>query len=139
MKKFVSILAILSLALCVTPAMAEDEKTSTPASSPSSHEMHSGKGGNQGMMMPCPMMKQHRDIKAILRQVLDLQKRSVAASSEEKLNIGKEIDALIQKVDAMPDKMDCPMVQMKQGDSSGQKGLSGDRAKEKARPSEHKH
>ena len=138
MKRLITILTIMSLIISVNFAFAEDEKTSDSASTAKSASVNHGKQGNMGMMI-CPMMNQHKDIKALLREILQLQQRSLNASSKEKIKIKEEIADLIKKVDAMPDKMDCPMMNKKQDVSSDKKALPDEQTKEEAKPSEHKH
>ena len=93
-----------------------------------------------GMMMNCPMMKQHKDIKILLRNILELQQRSLTASAQGKVKIKEEIAGLIKKIDAMPDKMDCPMMMsMKQDVSSDKKDPPEEQTKEKANAAEHQH
>lgn len=137
MKRLISMLAIMSLIISVTFAFAE-EKKSDPALSVKSASVLPCKQASKEIMTKCPMMKQNKDIKIILKQILDLQQRSLAASSKEKTKIKKEIADLIIKIDAMPDKMDCPMMNMKH-DVSDKKGSSEEQAKDQAKPSEHKH
>lgn len=139
MKRLIVILAIVSLIISVTFAFAENEKTSDTASPAKSASIHPCKQGNAGIMMKCPMMKQHKDIKALLRDILQLQQRSLTASSKEKAKIKEDITDLIKKIDAMPDKMDCPMMNMKQDFSSDKNSLPEEQTKEEAKPSEHKH
>jgi len=138
MKRLIMILTIMSLIIYVNFAFAEDEKTSDSASSAKSASVNPCKQGNMGMMK-CPMMNQNKDIKALLRDILQLQQRSLTASSKEKVKIKEEIADLIKKIDAMPDKMDCPMMNKKQDVSSDKKALPEEQTKEEAKPSEHKH
>jgi len=132
--------AIMSLIISVNFSFAADEKTVDSASAVKSASVYSGKPGNMEMMMKCPMMKQHKDIKDMLRNILQLQQRSLIASSKEKAKIKEEIADLIKKIDTMPDKMDCPMMNIKQEDvTSDKKALPENQTKEEAKPSEHKH
>jgi hypothetical protein len=139
MKRFITVLAIMSMIISVNFAFAEDEKISNSASSAKSASVSSCKHGNMEMMMKCPMMNQHQDIKALLRDILQLQQRSLTASSKEKVKIKEDITDLIKKIDAMPDKMDCPMMNMKQDFSSDKNALPEEQTKEEAKPSEHNH
>lgn len=94
---------------------------------------------DMGMMMSCPMMKGHQDMKAVLKKVLDIQKRSFNASDQEKAAILSEIEGLTAKIDAMPEKMDCPMMKMKQGAPADQPPPSGQQQKQEAKPPAHQH
>jgi len=137
MKKIFLVSAIMYLVFFVTFAYAIDEKTTTPEMG--NHSMHSGKQKVMGMAKDCPMMKSVKEIKLIMRQVLDLQRRSLNASADEKTKIHEEITDLIKKIDAMPDKMNCPMMNKKRNDSSNQKTLPEEQTSTNTSPSEHKH
>jgi len=139
MKKLFYVFAITYLVFSVTLAHATDKKTTTPELVKKTHSMHSGKQNVMGMTMDCPMMKSIKDIKLIMRNMLDLQRRSLNASTVEKTKIHEEITALIKKIDAMPDKMDCPMMKERRNDSSNQKTLPEEQTSKNAKPSEHKH
>lgn len=139
MKRLITMLAIMSLIISVNISFAADEKTADSASAAKSASLDARKQGSMEMMMKCPMMKQQKDMKALLRNILQLQQRSLTASSKEKVKIKEDIADLIKKIDAMPDKMDCPMMNMKQDVSSDKKALPEEQTKQEAKPSEHKH
>ena len=140
MKQLITMFAVMYLIISVNFSFAAAEKTADSASAAKSASVYSGKPGNMEMMMKCPMMKQQKDIKALLRNILQLQQRSLTASSKEKVKIKEEIADLIKKIDTMPDKMDCPMMNMKQeAVPSDKKALPENQTKEEAKPSEHKH
>ncbi len=139
MKRRIAILTVLFLIIFVNLSPAADEKTTASAAAAKSTSLDARKQGNMEMMMKCPMMKQQKDLKALLRNILQLQQRSLAASSKEKVKIKEEIADLMRKIDAMPDKMDCPMMNARQDVSSDQKALPEGQTKEEAKPSGHQH
>jgi len=139
MKRLFSVLAITLMVFFVTVTYAADEKTETLETSKTKHSMHSGKQNDTHMPMECPMMKSVSDIKLIMRQMLDLQRRSLKASASEKTKINEEITGLIKQIDAMPEKMDCPMMKQKRNDTSNKKTESEEQTSKDAKPSEHKH
>lgn len=139
MKKLIMLLVIISLIVPAGFACAGEETSSNSALTANSGFVPPCKQGNRNMMMECPMMKQQKDIKALLKNILELQQRSLTASSKDKVKIREEIANLIKKLDAMPDKMECPMMGMKRDDSSGTKNLPEQQTKEETKPSEHKH
>lgn len=139
MKRLFSVLAITLMVFFVTVTYAADEKTETLETSKTKHAMHSGKQNDTHMPMECPMMKSVSDIKLIMRQMLDLQRRSLKASASEKTKINEEITGLIKQIDAMPEKMDCPMMKQKQNDSSNKITEPKEQTSKDAKPSEHKH
>ena len=139
MKRLITILAAMSVILYAAFAFAEDAKTSDSASSAKSASVQPCKQGSMEMMMECPMMKQNKEIKALLRQILQLQQRGLTASSKEKAKIKEEIADLINKIDAMPDKMDCPMMNGSQNVSSDKQAPPEAQTKDEANPSQHSH
>jgi hypothetical protein len=140
MKKLITLLAIMSFIISASFSFAENGKTADSTSAVKSTSVYPGNSSKMEMMMKCPMMKQQQDIKALLRNILQLQQRGLTASSGEKVKIKEEIAGLIKNIDKMPDKMDCPMMNMKQEDvSSDKKTLPEKQTKEEAKPSEHKH
>jgi len=122
------------------PALAEcDRPCPPPEPCMKSHPMPCDRGEEMGMMMFCGMMKEQAELKTLLKNTLLLQQRSLNASAKEKVKIKTEIDALIQKLDAMPDVMDCPMMHMNREGCMDQEVRPSNHPKEKAKPSEHQH
>lgn len=139
MKRFIAVLAILSLIISVNHAFAETEKISNSALSAKTALVTPCKQGNNEMMIQCPMLKKQAAIKDLLKTILQLQQRGLTASAKEKLKIKKDIEELIKKIDAMPERMDCPMMNMKQDVSSDKKTPPEEQSKEEVKSSEHKH
>jgi len=139
MKRLTPILAILTLIVSIGFAYAGDEKSSDPAAPAKTVFVPPCKQSNKSTMMECPMMKQNKDIKVLLINILQLQQRSLTASSKEKVKIKEEISNLVKKIDAIPDKMECPMMNMNSDASSDKKVLPEEKAKEETKSSEHKH
>jgi hypothetical protein len=138
MKRLVLILAVMSLILSVTLAFAEDEKIADPVSPAKSNTMQFDKEdfkATKDMIMQCSQ----QDIKAILKQILELQLSSLDANYKKKAQIKQKILALIKKIDAMPDKMDCLMMNMKHDSFSDQKEPANNQTKDETKPAEHKH
>ncbi|OPY88900.1 MAG: hypothetical protein A4E71_00163 [Smithella sp. PtaU1.Bin162] len=139
MKRLTPILVILTLIVSVGFAYAGDEKSTDPASPAKTVFVPPCKKSDKSMTMECPMMKRNKDIKVLLINILQLQQRSLTASSKEKVKIKEEISNLVKKIDAMPDKMECPMMNMNSDSSSDKKVLPEEKAKEETKSSEHKH
>jgi hypothetical protein len=74
-------------------------------------------------------------MKAFIREILVIRQRSLTVSASEKEKLVKDLSALISKTDAMPDKMNCPMMDMKTDHSSNKDAP----AKDAGKPEEHKH
>lgn len=138
MKKLSLAFAITFLIVSANFAFAEDKQAST-ASSTESTSVQSSEQGNHKTMMQCPMVAQHKEMKVLIRSMLQLQQRSLNASSKQKSTINAEIKILLKKIDAMPDKMECPMMKMKQDAPSAKKDSPEIQPDEKAKPQEHKH
>ena len=101
--------------LLTHPALAEcDRPCPPPDPCMKFHPMPCDRGEEIGMMMFCGMMKEQAELKTLLKSTLLLQQRSLKASAKEKAKIKTEIDALIKRLDAMPNKMDCSMMWMSQ-------------------------
>ena len=138
MKRIVLLFVAVFLAVSVNAVRAAEEKAAVPAAAEKAHSLHSGKENGAAMMMQCPMLKQQKEIKTIVRDILQLQQRSLTAGAKEKKEIGKEIARLIKKLDALPDKMNCPMRQQQKA-SDDKKDSPGDGKKEETKPSAHSH
>lgn len=140
MKRVFIMISLTSMLLLAGQVFSQDQKTpAPPAKASHAHAVKQDGKAMKNRMMQCPMMKQHHEIKAILKQVLALQERSLNAASREKTLIRKEVANLIKKIDAMPDKMDCPMMQMMTPNDSGKNTPAENQTKEEIKASGHQH
>lgn len=140
MRRYILLLNLILWMVFAQSANAACEKPCPPPDPcMKSHPMPCDRGENMGMMMFCDMMKEKAEFKTLLKSTLLLQQRSLKASAKEKAKIKTEIDALIKRLDAMPNMMDCPIMQMMPENCMDRDVQPSEQTKEEAKPPEHQH
>jgi hypothetical protein len=147
MKKVLVILVSLVMFGSFAIAQAADEKA---AATPMMDHQMMMKGGEGKGMMDCPMtkgpdgkgmmggmMKHHQmmmhDMMQMMKDMMAIQKKMLTTTTpEDKAQMGKDLSAMMEKMDKMMSSPQCRMMDMKQP-------AAGEQKKQDSVPAEHKH
>ena len=147
MEKVLVILVSLVLFGSFAIAQAADEKNS--AMPMMGHQMMMKGGDGKGMMdcqmmkgpdgkgMMGGMMKHHQmmmhDMQQMMMDMMAIQKKMLTATTpEDKAQMGKDLSAMMEKMDKMMSSPQCKMMDMQQP-------AAGEQKKQDSMPAEHKH